>query len=360
MTQPVPSILAPNMRLYKYLLVRLIGRGAFGDVWLAHDLTVQQEYAVKLLRVQPGESEEERLREARIGIQLEHKNLVRVHQADIVGEAGYRFVALAMDYHPEGSVEKLANSAGYLPLPAALKTGEEILKGLGHLHARNVLHNDIKPGNILQGPQRRAMLSDYGISGVSSNGAPVVAPNTYLTHRAPEVAATGNISERSDIFQVGMTLARLLIHLDYLRAIRMLIGDAQYQQNIAAGKLLTKKDFGSHIPTAIRNVVLKAVDPDPTKRFSSAVDMRSALERLNYPGYWTVDEAGNEVGKCEKYVYSYSIESGTGRKFNVACRRRNIVSGNVQHVRKYCGRNLTKGQADKFIANFKRFVVMGK
>lgn len=360
MTQPVPGILTPNMRLYKYLLIRLIGRGAFGDVWFAHDLTVRREYAVKLLRVPLGESEEERLREARIGIQLEHKNLVHVHHADIVGEAGQRFVALAMDYCQEGSVETLANPAGYLPLPNALRIGEEILRGLGHLHARGILHNDIKPGNILLGPQRRAMLSDYGISGLSSNGAPVAAPNKYIAHCAPEVAATGNISERSDIFQVGMTLARLLIHLNYLRAIRLRIGEAQYEQNIAAGKLLTNKDFGSHIPTAVRNVVLKAIDPDPTQRFSCAVDMRNALERLDYPGHWTVDEAGNEVGKCKKYVYAYSIESGTGRKFNVACRKRNVASGNVQHVRKYCGRNLTKGQADKFITNFKRFVVTGK
>ena len=360
MTQPVPGILTPSMRLDKYLLVRLIGRGAFGEVWFAHDMTEQRDRAVKLVPMTPGESEEERLREARIGVQLEHKNLVRVHEAHIVGETNFRFVAHAMTYHPEGSVEVLANPAGYLPLPIALRIGEEILKGLEYLHTRNVLHNDIKPGNILLNSRRRAMLSDYGISGVSSNGAPVVAPNTYVAHRAPEVAATGNISKRSDIFQVGMTLARLLIHLDYLAAIRMRIGEALYEQNIAAGKLLTSKDFGSHIPTAVKNIVLKAVDPDPAKRFSSAVDMRNALERLDYPGHWTVDETGKEVGKCAKYVYSHSTESGTGRKFNVACKKCSIVSGNAQHVRKYCGRSLTKGQADKLVAKFKQFVVTGK
>ena len=91
--------------------------------------------------------------------------------------------------------------------------------------------------NILLGPQQQAMLSDYGITGVSSNGAPVAAPNAYVLHRAPEVVATGNIGVGSDIFQVGMTLARLLIHLDHLGAVWSRIGPMQFEQDIAAGKL---------------------------------------------------------------------------------------------------------------------------
>ena len=82
MNQLVLVTLTPGMTLYKYRLVSKIVAGSFGEVWLAHDLAVQREYAVKIL--QPGVSVDERLREAQIGNRLEHNNLVYVHQADVV------------------------------------------------------------------------------------------------------------------------------------------------------------------------------------------------------------------------------------------------------------------------------------
>lgn len=354
----VAVTLTPGMMLYKYRLVSKIGAGSFGEVWLAHDLAVQREYAIKIL--QPGVSVDERLREAQIGNRLEHNNLVYVHQADVVPVSGEHAVILAMDYLPNGSVESLANPAGYLPLPAVLRIARDILQGLEYLHARSFYHNDIKPGNILLGPQQRAMLSDYGITGVSSNGAPVAAPNAYVLHRAPEVLATGNIGVSSDIFQVGMTLARLLIHLDHLRSVRANIGAMQYDQDIASGKLLQAKDFGCHIPAAVRRVILKAVHPDLHQRYASALEMRRALEKLDYPGHWTVNAAGNEVGKYGSYEFSYSVSPVAGGKFEVTCSKRNIASGNSQRATKFCKRGLTHEQARKVVVDFKQFVVTGK
>jgi serine/threonine protein kinase len=346
------------MTLYKYRLISKIGAGGFGEVWLAHDLAVQREYAVKIL--QPGVSVDERLREAQIGNRLEHNNLVYVHQADVVPVAGDHAVILAMDYQSNGSVETLANPAGYLPLPAVLRIARDILQGLEYLHARSFYHNDIKPGNILLGSHQQAMLSDYGITGVSSNGAPVAAPNAYILHRAPEIVATGNIGVGSDIFQVGMTLARLLIHLDHLGAVWSRIGPTQFEQDIAAGKLLKPTDFGCHIPTAVRRVILKAVHPDPAQRYSSALEMRRALEKLDYPGHWSVDAAGKEVGKCRNYEFSYLVSPVAGGKFDVTCSKRNVVSGNTQRIAQFCKRGLTHKQADKVVTDFKEFVVTGK
>lgn len=358
MNQLVPVALLPGVNLYKYNLVRMIGRGSFGEVWLARDLAVQREYAIKIL--QPGMSVDQRLREAQIGNRLEHNNLVYVHQADVILLAGGHAVILAMDYQQNGSIETLANPAGYLPLPAVLRIARDILQGLEYLHARNFYHNDIKPGNILLGPQQQAMLSDYGITGVSSNGAPVAAPNAYLLHRAPEVAATGNIGVGSDIFQVGMTLARLLIHLDHLGSAWSRIGQMQFEKDIATGMLLKPADFGAHIPAAVRRAILKAVQPDPAGRYSSALEMRRTLEKLSYPGHWTVDATGNEVGKCGNYEFLHAATPTAGGNFDVTCSKRNVVSANTQRVTQFCKRGVTQKQADKVIADFKQFVVTGK
>ena len=359
MTQFDPVTLAPGMTFYKYQLRSRIGHGNFGEVWLAYDMTLRREYAIKIL--QPGVPLDARLREAQIGNRLEHRNLVYVHHADVVTIAGDNAVILAMDYHPGGSVEKLANVARYLPLPDVLRIAREVLQGLEYLHDRDFYHNDIKPGNILLGPQQRAMLSDYGITGVSSRGAPTTAPDAYLVHRAPEVATTGSIGVSSDIFQVGMTLARLLIRLDHFGSIRARIGDALYQQYIAAGMLLTHKDFGAHIPAAVRRAILKAVHPDPASRYSTALEMRRDLERLSYLGHWTVDKNAKEIGKCGRYEFSYSTLSAAGGKLDVICRRRNVASGaRSQRVSKFCDRGMTPKQAEKLITKFKQFVVTGK
>lgn len=358
MTQLVPVTLTPGMTIYKYWLVKEIGSGSFGDVWLAQDLAVQQQYAVKIL--QPGVSVDQRLREAQIGNRLKHNNLLHIHQADVVDFAGDCVVILAMDYQPKGSVEGLANPAGYLPLPTVLRIARDILQGLEYLHARSFYHNDIKPGNILLGPQGQAMLSDYGITGVSAGGAPVAAPSAYLLHLAPEVVSTGNIGVSSDIFQVGMTLARLLIHLDHLNAIWSRIGPMQFKRDIVRGALLRPADFGSHIPSAVRRAVLRAVHSDPAQRYSSALEMRRALEKLNYPGHWTVDAAGKEVGKRGAYEFSYSVSPVSHGKFDVICSKRNIGLGNIQRVTRFCRRGQKKNQAEKLISDFKKFVVVGK
>lgn len=358
MNHLVPVTLMPGMSLYKYHLLSKIGEGSFGEVWLAREGALQRDFAIKILK--PRYTVDHRLKEARIGNVLSHNNLVHVYQADVVNVQGSDVVILAMDYQPNGSVETLANPAGYLPLGAVLRTARDILQGLEYLHSRGFFHNDIKPGNILIGPQQQAMLSDYGITGISSNGAPVPAPDAYLLHRAPEVVTTGNIGVSSDIFQVGMTLARLLIHLDHLSAVWSQIGRAEFERAIVEGKLLTSKDFGCHIPAAVRRVILKAVDPDPAKRYTSALEMRRALEKLDYPGHWTVDAAGNEVGKCGTYEFSHSASPVAGGKFDVTCSKCNVVSGNTQRVTQFCKRGLTQKQAEKVVADFKQFVVTGK
>ncbi|WP_111560308.1 hypothetical protein [Paracoccus sediminilitoris] len=148
--------------------------------------------------------------------------------------------------------------------------------------------------------------------------------------------------------------------MDHLRAVRASIGPPQYEQDIASGKLLQAKDFGCHIPAAVRRVILKAVHPDPVQRYTSALEMRRALEKLNYPGHWTVDTAGSEVGICRTHEFSHSISPVAGGKFDVTCSKRNVVSGNNQRVTQFCKRGVTQKQAEKVVADFKQFVVTGK
>ena len=358
MNKIAPVTLSPGTCLYKYQLISRVGQGSFGEVWLASDLALKRKFAVKVLK--PGVSVHERLREAQIGNRLTHNNLVHVHQADVVSVGGADVVVLAMDYHSNGSIETLANPAGFVPLPEVLRAARDVLQGLDYLHAQNFFHNDIKPGNILIGEQQQAMLSDYGITKASVHGAPVASFNAYLLHRAPEVRTTGNVGVSSDIFQIGMTLTRLLLGLSHLKAIWASVGRAQYESDMDAGKLVNRKDFPSHIPAAVRRVVLKAIHPDPAQRYSSSLAMRRAIEKLDFPGHWSVDASGREFGSDRSYQYRFELTPVAGRRFDLVCTRCNLSSTRTQRVGRYCQKGLTKRQAQNAIAKFKCFVVTGR
>jgi len=352
------SVFSPGTQLYKYNLLNCIGQGSFGQVWHAVDSALNREYAIKILK--PGLTIDQRLREGRIGHSLAHNNLVKIHQADIVQNQTEDLVILAMDYLPNGSAERLANPAGFLPLPDVLRIGRDILQGLDYLHANCFFHNDIKPGNILLGPNRQGILSDYGITAVSANGGPVVAPGAYLLHRAPEVIQNGNVAVSTDIFQVGMTLFRLLVGLSTLSAKRDAMGSTAYDTACLNGTLISKSDFPNHIPASVRRVILKATHPDPAKRFRSSLDMRRQLEGLNFRGFWSIDSIGQEYGQCNQYRYIYSVTHDQAGLNSVSCRRTNLKSGRSQRILQFCKTGLSDKQARQKISEFKVHVVEGK
>ncbi len=193
-------------------------------MWLATDHAVQHTFAIKILK--PGVVVATQLREAQIGHALAN-NLVRVHQADVLTDGR---VIIAMDYLPDGPITKRANPANYLELPLAIRAIIDVLQGLEHLHASNFFHNDIKPENILIGPNGQAKLGDYGIVGVSPDGQPVPPPAQYILHAAPETTTGHGIESRTDIFQTGLTFFRLLTGLSALRAKLAAMGGQSYAQ----------------------------------------------------------------------------------------------------------------------------------
>ena len=353
---PVP-VYAPNSQVYKYNLVSPLGRGQFGQVWLANDLALQRQYAVKILN--PGVPVDQRLREAQLGNRLQHENLVHIYQADVVQYANDHVVILAMEYLPEGSVVRRLNPANFLPLPDVLAIGKQVLQGLDYLHANSFYHNDIKPENIMVGPLGQAMLTDYGIMGTSANGQPTAAPDAYKFHMAPEVYASRQISVQTDIFQTGLTLYRLAVGLSTLRAKQAALGWVQYHAAIEAGHLVEQADFPDFIPGAVRRVIEKALQPDPAKRFQSALDMRREIEKLSFPGFWTADASGQLVGSDGRHEYRCE-KMPIGARFNVTALKRNISTGRETRVSEFSERNLTSRTADALIGKFIKHVVRGK
>jgi serine/threonine protein kinase len=339
--------------LNKYRLKRKIGQGSFGQVWLAHDIAVDHEYALKILPNK--DTIDERLLEARVGHTFVHNNLVKVHQADVTAEG---HVLIAMDYFPAGSVTGLANCANFIPLPTALRMISDVLQGLEHLHLHNFYHNDIKPQNILIGPQRQAKLTDYGIVGISSSGEAVAPSAWYVLHAAPEVTSGLGIEAKTDVFQVGMTLFRMLVGLGALEAKMNSLGQQGYALALSTGALITKADYPDFIPNSVRRIVAKAIHPNPAERFQSALEMRRAVEKIAFPGHWTVNDNGLAVGHDAKFSYSFEAVA-TGSACTLTCYRTSLSTGRRTKVTAFCRKSVPKVEMQKVLSSYVKAVVEG-
>ncbi len=353
---PVVMPITPGTMFYnKYTLASRIGCGSFGEVWLGRDQAVNHEFAIKILNA--GVGIDQRLREAQIGHAFTHENLVRVHQADVAVDGK---VVIAMDYFANGAVTTLANPGNFIPLPIALKITIGMLQGLEHLHLHNFFHNDIKPQNILRGPQGQAKLADYGIVGISTDGKPVQPSFWYVLHAAPETIAGNGIEARTDVLQSGLTLYRMLVGLGDLEARFNSMGNDAYAAAMAAGTLIKKGDFPAFIPNSLSRIVLRAVHPQPQQRFQSALEMRRALENVGYAGYWSVDGNGVLFGEDARSTYRFEHVVAVGSNSRVSAFKTNKSSGRETRVSEYTRSSMTSVEAHRLVVSFMRAVVEGR
>ena len=202
-----------TLRLLKnrYRLVRVIGRGGMGVVWLATDEVLDRSVAVKEVVFPPGLPEEEHetlrrrtLREARTNARLNHPNVVGLF--DIVDEENRPWIV--MEFVPSRSLAEVVRAEGSLTPRRTAEIGLQLLAGLRAAHAAGVLHRDVKPSNVLLADDGRVVLGDFGIataeggSSVTSSGVLIGSPS----YMAPERARGRDVGPESDLWSLGATL----------------------------------------------------------------------------------------------------------------------------------------------------------
>ncbi|CAN7350108.1 serine/threonine-protein kinase [Terrabacter sp. LjRoot27] len=195
----------------RYRLMNRIGSGGMGHVWLAWDERLSRAVALKQLHSPVGLDEadtrvahERAMREARNTARLHHPNAVPVF--DVVDHDGQP--CLVMQYLPSRSLHAVLAERGPLPVREVAKLGGELAAALAAAHRADIVHRDVKPGNVLVAEDGTARITDFGIShavgdaSLTSTGMVTGTP-AYL---APEVARGAASSPASDVFSLGATL----------------------------------------------------------------------------------------------------------------------------------------------------------
>jgi len=215
--------LVPDQKLFEYRIVRVLGQGAFGIVYLAHDTQLDRPVAIKELSA-PAQADETAFRrflqEARAAGGLNHPHIVTVYALRHTKSDFY----LVMEYLPGGSLRGLLNKRGRLQPDEAARLAAEVCEGLAAAHAKGIVHRDIKPENILLTADGHAKVSDFGIAhvprgtGGTYRGGLTEAgfqPGTLL-YMSPEQIRGQKVDGRSDVYQVGALLWEMLTGRHYV------------------------------------------------------------------------------------------------------------------------------------------------
>jgi hypothetical protein len=199
-------------RLGPYRVLKVLGRGGMGIVFLAEDVQLKRLVALKAMLPsysQDPSHQQRFLREAQAAAAVEHDHIVAIHHTG--QDRGVSF--LAMPLLKGESLEDRIKREGKLPTAEAARIGAEIAQGLAAAHARGLIHRDIKPGNVwLEGEKGRVKILDFGLARVLEGAEQLTQPGAVLgtpAYMAPEQVNAETVDHRADLFSLGCVLYRM-------------------------------------------------------------------------------------------------------------------------------------------------------
>jgi serine/threonine protein kinase len=259
----------------RFRRVRQLGRGGFGQVWLAMDTSLGRMVAVKIAHAMDGEAAQRMYREARALAALHHPNCVRVY--DLVNDA--QGLAIVMEYIEGDSLADMVHSRSGLDDTAAGRLWLTVAGALAAAHGAGVLHRDVKPANVIVDAAGLAHLIDFGIarsrgdSALTATGMMMGTPD-FL---APEVARGGPATPASDSWQLAATVSFALTGQPPRGA----------QETVASALLAAANGVPcTQLPerSVHRRLLGTALDADPARRPPLAVVMRELGTWLSRAG----------------------------------------------------------------------------
>ena len=272
-------------RIAHYQVVKKLGSGGMGEVYLAEDLKLHRRVAVKILSSQASESPERLrrfVREAHAASAVSHPHVAHIYE---IGEdAGLHFIA--MEY-VEGEALDRRIAAGPLPTNEIIDIAIQIADALGEAHGRGVIHRDIKPSNIMITPRGQVKVLDFGLAKIDlrmetpekGDTQLKTAPGTIMGtpyYMAPEQALGRDADPRTDLFSFGVVLYQMCTgRVPFAGATT-----AETLHRIVSAQPQPLARFNYELPVELERIVRKCLEKEPARRYQAARDVEIDLKNL--------------------------------------------------------------------------------
>jgi eukaryotic-like serine/threonine-protein kinase len=263
----------------RYKIERELGRGAMGVVYLGNDPKINRQVAIKTLDYSQFSKKElttvknRFFREAQAAGRLSHSNIVTVY--DMGEEVDFAFIA--MDYVPGMPLSDYTTQGALLPVREVYRIIEVVADALDYAHRQNIVHRDIKPGNVIYDPQNKQLkITDFGIARITDSvktrtGSFLGSPS----YMAPEQMTGAHVDGRADIYSLGVSFYQLLTGTLPFQADSL----ANLAYKITNEKYRPIREVRADLPASATRIINKAMQKKPEKRYTTGAEMVKALKR---------------------------------------------------------------------------------
>lgn len=287
----------------KFKIISYKGSGAFGETYEVRHTGLSKTWALKFSKKMHSMEEIQNvLTEAKVQVQFENDNIVKVYDVDQYESNGNLYMFIAMEYMPNGTLGSLMKTH-FIPVKDAIEIFTKILFALEYMHSLGYLHRDIKPDNILLDKNNNPKLSDFGLSNTFEEC--LKNPNGYTTHLAPEWFQAMQSNVQTDIYAAGVTLFRIINN--YADWNDILNKNNITHVDLSKGILIKKIGFMPWVPDKVKRIINKATNKDLNKRYTTITEFKNDLSKLNIIYNWTPSENW-KVWRGSGPKYEYKIE----------------------------------------------------
>ena len=265
---------------HRYRIIRSLGEGGMANVYLAHDIVLDRDVSVKLLRLdlRDDPSTKRRFhREAMAATQLNDPHIVGIY--DVGEDHGLQY--MVMQYVKGTDLKAYIKKHYPIPLPQVIDIMEQVLSAVATAHAHGIIHRDLKPQNILIDENKNVKITDFGIAVAVSQDS-LTQTNTLMGsvhYLSPEQVRGSIATKQSDIYSLGIILFELLTgKVPFEGETAVSIALKHFREEIPSVREQNKE-----IPQALENVIIKATAKEPAERYNSVNEMAADLKTVLDP-----------------------------------------------------------------------------
>jgi len=261
----------------RYQVIEELGKGGMGKVYKVFDKEINAKVALKLLKpeIVTDKNTIERFKnELKVARDISHKNICRMY--DLGREAGLHY--LTMEYVPGEDLKNMIRMSRQLGVGTAIVIAEQICDGLAEAHRHGTIHRDLKPSNIMIDREGNVRIMDFGIArsveakGMTGAGTIIGTPE----YMSPEQVEGKDVDRRSDIYSLGIILYEMLTGRVPFEGNTAFAVGMKHKGEIPRGP----REINPQIPESLSRIVLKCLEKSREKRYQTADDLRSELEKI--------------------------------------------------------------------------------